>query len=180
MHLDVLTLVAMGSFAAACAGVMLLGAWWQNRKTPALALWGIADIIIAFGILSLMLGLALPHVAWPLLGSTLLALAPGLIWKAARSLDCKPASLPVTFFGAMLLALAIAVPAMRHVTGSLSLAMGTIYLFAAAETLWIGRKEGLIARRPLMVLTAMQAAVLLIGTYSTFAAPSARGKCHRL
>jgi hypothetical protein len=36
MHLDLLTLVAMGSFVAACAGVALLVAWSQNRKTAAL------------------------------------------------------------------------------------------------------------------------------------------------
>jgi hypothetical protein len=36
MHLDLLTLVAMGSFVAACAGAVLLVAWSQNRKLPAL------------------------------------------------------------------------------------------------------------------------------------------------
>ncbi len=30
MHLDVLTLVVMGSFIAGCAGVILLVAWSQN------------------------------------------------------------------------------------------------------------------------------------------------------
>lgn len=58
MHLDVPTLVAMGSFVAACTGVKLLGAWWQNRNIPALALWGIADIIIAYPFLDAGFGFA--------------------------------------------------------------------------------------------------------------------------
>jgi diguanylate cyclase (GGDEF)-like protein len=168
MHLDVLTLVAMGSFVAACAGVMLLGAWWQNRKTSALALWGIADIVTAVGIICLTPGPVLSRPAWPLLGSSLLAIAPGLIWKAARSFDRKPAPLVVALLGTMLVVLAIAVPATRHVHGSLSLATGTIYLSAAAATLWLGRKERLAARWPLIILTAVHAGVLLIGTCSTF------------
>jgi hypothetical protein len=39
VQLDLPTLMMMGSFASACAGVVLLVAWWQNRKAPALALW---------------------------------------------------------------------------------------------------------------------------------------------
>jgi len=46
----------MQSFAMACAGAVLLVAWWQNRKTRVLALWGIADVMAAGGILSLMAG----------------------------------------------------------------------------------------------------------------------------
>jgi diguanylate cyclase (GGDEF)-like protein len=161
MHLDVLTLVAMGSFVSACAGVMLLGAWWQNRKTPALALWGLADLLIALGIVSLILG-----PVWRLPGACLLALAPGLIWKAARSFDHKPAPLVVALLGAMLTALAIAAPAARQFAEPLSVASGAIYLFAAATALWLGRKEHLVARWPLFLLTGVHAGVLLIGTYS--------------
>jgi hypothetical protein len=32
MHLDVPTLMVMGSFVAACSGAILLAAWWANRK----------------------------------------------------------------------------------------------------------------------------------------------------
>jgi diguanylate cyclase (GGDEF)-like protein len=161
MHLDVLTLVAMGSFVSACAGVMLLGASWQNRRTPALALWGAADLVTALGIASLILG---PELSRP--GNCLLALAPGLIWKAARSFDRKPAPLVVALLGAMFVALAIVVPVTRHVVESLNLATSTIYLFAAATTLWLGRKEQLVARWPLLILTGAHAGVLLTGAYS--------------
>jgi diguanylate cyclase (GGDEF)-like protein len=41
-------------------------------------------------------------------------------------------------------------------------------LFAAAAALWLGRKERLAARWPIIVFTAVHATVLLIGAYSTF------------
>lgn len=159
MHLDVSTLIAMGSFVSACAGMILLGAWLQNRKTPALALWGVADIVTAFGIASLILE---PVLRPP--GVCLLALAPGLIWKAARSFDHKPAPLLVALLGATFTALAI--PAARQFAEALSLGSGAVYLFAAATALWLGRKEHLVARWPLLLLTGMHAGVLSIGAFS--------------
>jgi len=53
MHLDISTLMAMESFVAACAGAVLLFAWSQNRRTSALALWGLASIGNAGGIFAL-------------------------------------------------------------------------------------------------------------------------------
>jgi diguanylate cyclase (GGDEF)-like protein len=56
---------------------------------------------------------------------------------------------------------------MRDVTGSLGLATGAVYLFAAATSLWGGRKERLTLRWPFMGLTVVHASVLSIGAYST-------------
>jgi diguanylate cyclase (GGDEF)-like protein len=166
MHLDVTTLAFMGCFVAACAGAALLVAWSQNRDTPALALWSFADIGTALGILFLVLGPILHQPAWPLLGSVVLAIASGLIWKAARSLDGKPGPLVFALFGGVVAVLAIGIPGIRHVAGLLSLASGSSYLFAAAAALWLGRKERLAARAPIVVLTAVHASVLLLGAYS--------------
>jgi hypothetical protein len=121
MHLDVLTLVAMGSFVTACAGTVLLVAWSQNRNTSVLALWGLANIVSALGIASLMLASAFGQPTWSLLGASLLALAPGLIWKAARSFDAKPAPVIFAFLGVAVVGSASSFPGMRAVTGSLSL-----------------------------------------------------------
>jgi hypothetical protein len=166
MHLDLLTLVAMGSFVAACAGVVLLVAWWQNRKTLALLLWGLANIVTASGIASLMLASALQQPAWWRLGGSLLALAPGLMWKAARSFDAKPAPLVFAFLGAVVVGLASSVAGTRAVGESLSLAFAVAYLIAAGTAFWLGRKERLRARWPIIVLTIVHAAVLLIGLFS--------------
>jgi hypothetical protein len=167
MHLDLLTLVAMGSFVSACAGSVLLVAWSQNRKVSALALWGLANVVDASGIASLMLASAWGQATWSLLGGSLLSLAPGLIWKAARSFDAKPAPLIFALFGAAVVGLASSFPGMRAVAGSLSLVFSAGYLFAAAIALWLGRKERLKARWPIIVLTVLHATVLLIGLCSS-------------
>jgi hypothetical protein len=167
MHLDLLTLVAMGSFNAICAGTVLLVAWSQNRKTLTLALWGLAYIIDAAGIASLLLAAALNQPAWALFGSISLALAPGLVWKAARTFDAKPAQLSFALLGAVVVGVAGTVPDMRFAAGSLNLVFSAVYMLATATSLWLERNELLKARRPLIVLTALHAVVLLIGLYSS-------------
>ena len=168
MQLDLPTLMVMQSFATACAGAVLLVAWSQNRKIRALALWGIAHIIAAGGILSLMLGFTSHQPAWLAIGGTLLPLQSGLIWKAARTIDSKPAPLFLALLGPAVVGLAGGVPVLQNAAGSLSLTVGAAYSLATAATFWLGRKERLAARLPLVILSAVHAAALLIGTYSTF------------
>jgi diguanylate cyclase (GGDEF)-like protein len=174
--LDVTTLVFMGCFAIGCAGLVLLVAWYQDRNTSALALWGLADLGTAFGILSLMLGPLWRQPAWAVIGSVVLTWMPGLIWKAARALDAQPAPLGVTLLGAAVVTLAAIIPATRHFAWSLSFVAATSYLFAAAGTLWLSRKEKLAARWPIIVLTAVHATVLAVGTYSTFSGALGQGQ----
>jgi diguanylate cyclase (GGDEF)-like protein len=168
MQLDLPTLMVMQSFATACAGAVLLVAWSQNRKIRALALWGIAHIIAAGGILSLMLGFTSHQPAWLAIGGILLPLQSGLIWKAARTIDSKPAPLFLALLGPAVVGLAGGVPVLQNAAGSLSLTVGAAYSLATAATFWLGRKERLAARLPLVILSAVHAAALLIGTYSTF------------
>jgi len=85
MQLDLPTLMVMQSFALACAGTVLLAAWSQNPTVRTLALWGIAHIIAAGGILSLMLGFTSQQPIWLGLGGGLLSFQSALVWKAARN-----------------------------------------------------------------------------------------------
>jgi diguanylate cyclase (GGDEF)-like protein len=168
MHLDLPTLVVMGSFVAACAGAVLLFAWSQNRKISGLAIWGLANLVYSAGIISLILGPALHQPFWSILSGILLVLAPGLVWKAARSLDAKSAPLVIALLAAVVVGLASGFPGTRDFTGLLSLGASSAYLLAAAAALWVGRTEHLAARWPLIILTAAHAVLLSIGTYSTF------------
>jgi diguanylate cyclase (GGDEF)-like protein len=168
MHLDVPTLMVMGSLVAASAGAVLLVAWLQDRKLSILALWGLADIATAGGVFSLMLGSALHQPLVTALGGSLVVLAQGLIWKAVRTFDAKPAPLVLALLGMAIVGLASAIPGLRNISGSLGLALSSVYLFAAATALWLGRKERLAARWPIMAFTGVHAAILLIGAYSTF------------
>ncbi len=133
-----------------------------------MALWGLANIISAAGIFCLMLFAASQQPVWAVLASNLLTLAPGLMWKAARTFDAKQAPLALALLGAALVGLAGAVPGMPNITGSLSLAASAVYLFAAATSLWLGRMERLAARWPLIILIAVHATVLSFGLYGTF------------
>jgi diguanylate cyclase (GGDEF)-like protein len=168
MHLDLPTLTAMGSFVSACAGMIILIAWSQNRKIKALAIWGLANIVNALGILCLMLGPALRQPVWSTSAAILLVLAPGLMWKAARTFDARPAPLLFALLGAVIVALVSGFPATRDIAGLLSLATSVVYLLAAAATLLSGRKERLAARWPIIGFTTVHAGMFLIGTYSTF------------
>jgi diguanylate cyclase (GGDEF)-like protein len=168
MHLDLATLMAMGSFVFACAGAVLLIAWSQDRKNSALVLWGLADIVASGGIFSLMLGHALSTPLWSIFGGNLLMLSQGLLWKAARTFDARPASLVLVFAGMGIVGVATVVPGMQEFIGSLGLITSAVYLFAAATALWLGRKERLAARRPIIVFTTVHAVVLLIGAYTSF------------
>ena len=166
MQLDLPTLMVMQSFALACAGAVLLFAWLQNRTVSALAFWGFANIIAAAGILALMLGFTLHQQASLAIGGILLPLQAGVIWKAARIINSKPAPLVFVVLGAAVVGLAGIVPGLRSIAGSLSLTAGAVYSIATATTLWPS-KERLAARWPLVGLSALHAAALLIGTYST-------------
>lgn len=169
MQLDLPTLMVMQSFAMACAGTVLLVAWSQNRKVATVGLWGLANVIAGGGIFSLMLGLTLRQPVWSILGGVLMPLHAGLMWKAARTIDAKPAPLVLALVGAAVVGLASTVPFLQHGSAAaLSLIVGAVYFAAAAAALWLGRNERLTARWPLIVLTAMQAAFYLIGAYSTF------------
>jgi diguanylate cyclase (GGDEF)-like protein len=153
----------MGSFASACAGAVLLLAWWQNRKVPALALWALGNFVDTAGIFCLMVGPVLHRPALIMLADALVALGPGLIWKAARSLDRKPAPWAIAVLGGIVAGLASASPTTRAAINTLSFAAGALYLFAAAYSLWLSRAERLAARWPLIILTALHATVLLAG-----------------
>jgi diguanylate cyclase (GGDEF)-like protein len=166
MSLDLPTLMIMQSFATACAGAIMLFAWLQSRTTAVFAIWGFANLIAAAGVISLVLGLVLHMPVYSVLAAFLLSSQSSLMWKVARLIDAKPAPF-IALLGPMIVVLAAAVPATRNAAGLLALIIGAAYCFAAAASLWLGRKEQLLARWPLMILTAMHSSALFVGTYST-------------
>ena len=166
MQLDLPTLMAMGSLATASAGAVLLVAWLQNRNVTALGIWGLSDIIAAAGIFMLMLG-AVSHLPLrSMIGAILLALSHGLVWKAARTFDAKPAPLPLALLGMIAVCAANFAPGLQYIAGSAGPAVGVIYIASAGISLWLARKEQLPARGPIIVLTAVHTVVLTIGIVS--------------
>ena len=168
MTLDLPTLMVMQSFAMASAGAVLLFAWTQNRMVSSLAVWGIADFSAAAGILLLMSSVELEQPALSAFGGALLCAQAGLIWKAARNIDGKPAPLVLAFLGGGLIVAAGAVPVVREYDGSVALAGGAVYTAITAISLWRGRGDRLIARWALFSFATIHALALLVGTLSTF------------
>ena len=175
MHLDVPTLMTMGSFISACAGLVLLVAWWQNRTIPALAVWAASDIIMGAGILCFALASISQQAIWFLLGGGFVAVAPGLMWKAARALDAKPAPILLVLAGVVIVVGGGAIPFSRNVASLLSEAVSAAYALAGAVTLWSGRRERLPARWPLVALMALHGAVLLVGAVTTLSGGASSG-----
>jgi diguanylate cyclase (GGDEF)-like protein len=165
MTLDLPTLMVMQSFAMACSGALLCFAWMQNRTAIVLALWGMANIIAAMGIIALMLGATFHLVIWSMIGGCLMQTQAGLIWKAARLIEWKRTPLAFALAGPLLVGLSS--PFLQSLTGLFSLVGGATYSLATATELWAGRQEHLTARWPLIVLLAVHGTALLIGTYST-------------
>jgi diguanylate cyclase (GGDEF)-like protein len=176
MHLDIVTLSAMGSFVSSFAGAILIFAWLQNRKTPSLVLCGLAHVVYASGIACLMLGNALDQPASAALGLVLLMLAPGLVWKAVRTFDAKPAPLIVIVAGALGVGLLSGAPGMHAIAGSLGLAASAAYLFSAAASSWFSRMEPLAARWPLIGLIALHGTILTFGAYGTLSGSVVEGE----
>jgi diguanylate cyclase (GGDEF)-like protein len=159
--------MVMQSFAMACAGLVLLSAWLQTRAVAALALWGVANVSGAAGILSLLSGFVSHQPALLGLGGALLSFQASLIWKAARTIDGKRAPFLLALAGPISVGLAGFIPLVRDFAGSVALAVGATYTAATAVVLWHGRDEGLAARWPLMTLATVHTAALLIGTFTT-------------
>jgi hypothetical protein len=180
MTLDLPTLMVMQSFAMACAGAVLLFAWTQNRAVSALAVWGIADFSAAGGILLLMFSVQLEQPALSAFGGALLCTQSGLIWKAARNIDGKPAPLVLALLGGAVIIIGGAVPLVREYEGSIGLAGGAAYTALTAISLWRGRGDGLIARWALCSFAIMHALALSIGTLSTFIGTTGQDSVPRL
>ncbi|HEY0223882.1 MAG TPA: GGDEF domain-containing protein [Pseudolabrys sp.] len=166
VQLDIPTLMVMGSFVASFCGAILLGAWWVNRSMHALALWGIASLLMAAGILALVLGPALHAPSVFIVADILLALAHGLIWKAARGIDAKPAPIGIAALGTAVLILVGLIPAAGAVVVPLAFAIDAIYLSAAGISLWLGRGEPLPARWPVIVFIFIHAVFMVMGVHS--------------
>src|ERR1700684_1213486 len=100
MTLDLPTLMVMQSFAMASAGALLLFAWLQTRPVSSLGVWGVAHLCAAAGILLVMFAVTVERPVLSIIGAMLLCPQWGLIWKAVRNIDGKPAPLVFAFVGA--------------------------------------------------------------------------------
>ncbi len=155
MHMDLLTLMAAGSFVSAVSGVFLVLAAMQTKDSEGMLWWAGGNLTLAAAIPLVATSNLAPGLPSVLVAFTLLNLSPGLIWASARACNGHRVDLGVVGAGAAIWLVAYTIPAVRE-TGevyvSVNLAIVATFLFAAAIEFWRGRKDRLTARGPLIAL----------------------------
>ena len=85
MQLDELTLLFAGVVASAFAGLFLLGAWVQQRSTPALMWWACAHMSYALAKSLIIAGISLTQPLLIMIGAGITGLMPLLVYSGVRS-----------------------------------------------------------------------------------------------
>jgi diguanylate cyclase (GGDEF)-like protein len=158
------TLCAVTGFITAISGLLLLFAWAQSRREPALALWGLAYLIATAGAAFLVRG-GLMAPAWSIcIGNALICCAYGTMWAGARSFEGRPVALPLVTAGAAIWIIACALTSLAQDNAArvavTSVILATYSLLCAYE-MWFARDRELISRWPTLALAAVHAGFLL-------------------
>ncbi len=148
--LDVGTLFFIAICVTALLGLFLLFAWTQER-IQALAWWGVAYLLGgASGALWRWGDLVAPGIS-SLAATTLLFVAVGMIWSAARLFHGRPVRRGIMLFGAAFWLAACFVPAFTGSAGSRLVVSALIvagYTILTATELRLERRKSLIRRWP--------------------------------
>ena len=149
MHLDPATLLIVSSVTTLLVGTLFLLSWRQAPSSRALAIWGAAHIVGAFGSGGLALRGQIPDLL-SIGGANMVVLAAyGLIWSGVRSFEHRPARAGSALAGAAIWCILCFVPvfyesiAARIVYAS---AVAALYCSDAAAEFWRGRRERLASR----------------------------------
>ena len=168
MHLDIITLMAAGSFVAALSGILLTGAWTQMRGEPALLWWAAAKYIFALGIGLLSYGAATSSVVMLAIGGLVTAVAPALLWAGTRTFVGRRISRLFLLSGTIIWFIAAGIPfrgGPQEATTIVGFAAWIAYLTATNWELWRARAERLTARWPLMALLTLHGVIFVGGIY---------------
>jgi diguanylate cyclase (GGDEF)-like protein len=153
--LDIATLFAVTVFSMALGGTLLLFAWLQARSTMALAWWGAAFMVFAPAT-ALFGGRGVISDVWSIqAANALMMFGYGLLWTGARVFE-RRTPMPLSIVaGAIVWLAACQIDAfMQSIPARLSLAFVLIGSYSAAFVyeLWLGRKDGLVSRWPIMAI----------------------------
>jgi diguanylate cyclase (GGDEF)-like protein len=161
---DLPTLCLISVFLTATAGVLLLFAWVQNRREPALALWGIGYLFGSAGVGLLGASGGFPGNSSNVASSALLCCAYGVMWAGARTFEARKVPIALVFAGAVLWIALCQWPAFAG-TPPLRLAVLSAilasYVMLGAREVWLGRDPELISRWPTLGLLVIHAGFVL-------------------
>jgi diguanylate cyclase (GGDEF)-like protein len=149
----------------AVGGLLLLFAWIQSPATRALAWWG--GGFLMFAPATALFGLrGIVGETWSIQGAgAMTMLGYGLVWTGARVFEGRKPLPLLAIVGAVLWLAACQSDAFMHsldVRISLATVIVYIYSFGFIRALWLGRRDGLLSRWPVMALVGLHAAVFPI------------------
>jgi diguanylate cyclase (GGDEF)-like protein len=158
------TLCAVTAFITVISGALMMFAWLQNRREPALALWGLAYLIGAVG--GACLVRSAPSVpTWSICaGNALLCCAYGTMWAGARSFEGRRAPLPLILAGAAVWTAACQFPSFYQ-SNEARVALASVifasYSLLCACEMWYPRDRELMSRWPMLALAVLHGGFLL-------------------
>jgi len=162
--LDVGTLFFIAICVTALLGLFLLFAWTQER-IQALAWWGVAYLLGgASGALWRWGDLVAPGISsW--VATTLLFVAVGMIWSAARLFHGRPVRRGIMLFGAAFWLAACFVPAFTGSAASRLVVSALIvagYTILTATELRLERRKSLIRRWPVIFVPILHGTIFFL------------------
>jgi hypothetical protein len=156
MSLDTPTLFVFAVFVCALAGFLLLLSWLQNRTVRGLALWASASLIGAIGV-ALITARGDVSDTWSIvIANAILATAYGMVWAGVRNFDGRVTSASLVLAGGVIWLVACHIPAFfisLQARAALMSAIVVYYSLLAAWELWRSRREGLMYRLPVLLLS---------------------------
>src|ERR1700691_4819775 len=162
--IDLHTLFVVTIFISATAGLLLLFAWMQNRRTTALALWGIGYLLGAAAAAMLAAPALLPNAMGLCVGNALLCTAYAIMWAGARSFEGRRVPLllvaagPIIWIAAFQFdSFARSAPACIELVSAILAA----YALMAAREIWHAKDRELISRWPTLAMVLLHAGFLL-------------------
>ena len=162
--LDVGTLFFIAICVTALLGLFLLFAWTQER-IQALAWWGVAYLLGgASGALWRWGDLVVPGIS-SCVATTLLFVAVGMIWSAARLFHGRPVRRGIMLFGAAFWLAACFVPAFAGSAAARLVVSALIvagYTILTATELRLERRKSLIRRWPAIFVPILHGAIFLL------------------
>ena len=161
--LDIATLFVLATCVTALLGLFLLFAWMQDR-VEALAWWGMAYLLGGFSGALWQLGSAVSPPLPSGLADTLLFIAVGMIWSAARLFHGRQVRWGAMCFGAVVWSATWMSSAVPHTPAArimLSSVIVAIYTFLIAAELWRERRKSLIRRWPALFVPMLHGAIFL-------------------
>ena len=164
VNFDFTTLFIVATCMAALLGLFLLSASAQERAR-AQAWWGSAYLIGGFSVAIWSVEGAISPPLPPGIANTLVFVACGMIWSAARLLHGRPVRWVWMLAGAVVWLAACFYPDFARSAAAriiLSSIIVLTYMFLTAAELWRERRKGLFRRWPAIFVPILHGAVFLL------------------